>query len=61
LDSTSQSQGAIIADSGHGRLTISTGEDPKMGDKGGKKEKDKNKKQKALKQGQSAKGKQKPK
>jgi hypothetical protein len=34
---------------------------PKMGDKGGKKEKDKNKKQKALKQGQSAKGKQKPK
>jgi hypothetical protein len=30
-----------------------------MGDKGGKKEKDKNRKQKALKQGQSAKGKQK--
>jgi hypothetical protein len=33
----------------------------KMGDKGGKKEKDKNKKQKALKQEQLAKGKQKPK
>jgi hypothetical protein len=32
-----------------------------MGDKGGKKEKDKNKKQKALKQEHSAKGKQKPK
>jgi hypothetical protein len=31
-----------------------------MGDKGGKKEKDKSKKQKALKQEQTAKGKQKP-
>jgi hypothetical protein len=33
---------------------------PKMGDKGGKKEKDKNKKQKALKQGQTKGKKQKP-
>jgi hypothetical protein len=32
-----------------------------MGDKGGKKEKDKNKKQKAIKQEQSAKGKKPPK
>jgi hypothetical protein len=60
LDSTWQSRGAIIANCGHARLTISTRE-KKMGDKGGKKEKDKNKKQKALKQEQSAKGKQKPK
>jgi hypothetical protein len=32
-----------------------------MGDKGGKKDKDKSKKQKAIKQGQTAKGKQQPK
>jgi hypothetical protein len=44
-----------------GRLTISTRKESKMDDKGGKKEKDKNKKQKALKQEQSVKGKQKPK
>jgi hypothetical protein len=61
LDSTWQSRGAIIADCGQARLTISRREESKMGDKGGKKEKDKSKKQKALKQEQTAKGKQKPK
>jgi len=43
---------------GEARITTTIGKDDAMGDKGGKKDKEKSKKQKASKQGQSTKGQQ---